>query len=99
MATNTTYWIVPSAGLNWSFRSNFSAFPTQQNQSGYSYIGAYESTNSGASWLAVEGGQAAYAVSIQAVPEPSTYAMAVAGAGLVGLMRWRRRAAGSASIG
>jgi hypothetical protein len=99
MVPNTNYWIVPTVGMNWSLRSSFTAFPTEQNDSGYSYVGAYESSNSGASWGLVEGGQAAYAVSIQAVPEPSTWAMAAAGAGLVGLIRWRRRAAASARIG
>ncbi len=40
-----------------------------------------------------------YAYTPVPVPEPSTWAMAAAGAGLVGLIRWRRRAAASARIG
>jgi hypothetical protein len=94
MNPSTNYWIVPSTDLNWNFRSSFVAFPTQQNSSGYGYAGAYESSNGGTSWATVDGG-AAYAVSVQAVPEPSTYAMAAAGLAMAAFASWRRRVARS----
>jgi hypothetical protein len=92
MNPSTNYWIVPSTDLNWNFRSSFVAFPTQQNSSGYGYAGAYESSNGGTNWALVDGG-AAYAVSVQAVPEPSTYAMAVLGMAVAAFAARRRRVA------
>jgi len=87
MDPSTTYWIVPPTNLNWNFRSNFS-LPTTQNGSGYLYDGLYFSTD-GVAWV-TEGGSG-LATSVQAVPEPSTYCMALAGLACGGFSMWRRR--------
>jgi hypothetical protein len=89
LSPNTTYWVVPQADVSWHLSQPIAA-PGVQNASGYSYSGTLESTfESGGNWTTA--GLSAYSVSINAVPEPSTYAMAAIGAGLVGLMGWRRR--------
>jgi len=87
MLPSTTYWIRPPTGLNWNFRG-FSS-PVAQNSSGYVYVGGYESVNGGSTWGT--DGPAPYAVSVQAVPEPSTYCMALAGLACGGFSMWRRR--------
>lgn len=94
MSASTSYWIVPSTNLSWNYRNSFSANPTAQNGSGFSYLGAFDSSNSGSTWSAVEGG-AAYAVSVQAVPEPTAWTLAIIGVAGTGLARWRRRASRS----
>jgi hypothetical protein len=97
LSANTSYWIVPQAEISWHLSQPI-APPTGQNASGYAYLGTAEKTlSSGNAWT--ESGLTSYAVSINAVPEPSTYAMASAGAGVVGLMAWRRRKAGTPAAG
>jgi len=88
MDPSTTYWIVPPTGLNWNFRSDFSS-PTAQNSSGYVFVGGFISNNGGTSYSS---GSPFYAVSVQAVPEPSTFALVAAafGLGLCTLARRRR---------
>jgi hypothetical protein len=86
---NTTYWIVPEGPASWYVENGF-ANPTEQNGSGYAFVGTRLSTvSTGGPWTS--SGLTSYSVSIQAVPEPSTYAMAAIGAGVAGLMGWRRR--------
>lgn len=92
MQPNTSYWIVPSSGLSWNFRDNFAA-PTPQNSSGYAYVSSYSSSNGGATWGSI--GSQPLTVSVTAVPEPSTYALAAIGFGVAGFARWRRRASRS----
>lgn len=98
MAANTTYWIRPDANLSW-YTPNASLTPLAHNSSGYSWPGAgLTSTDSGATWGADEfvvNGR--YAFSVQAVPEPSTYAMAAVAAGLFGWARFSRRRAAPAA--
>ena len=92
---NTTYWIVPEGPASWYINLDETQ-PTGQNGSGYSYFGTVRSTT-GASgpWVS---SSLQYSVSIQAVPEPSTYAMAAIGAGVAGLMSWRRRKIAAAAV-
>jgi hypothetical protein len=86
---NTTYWIVPGGPASWYVENGFTN-PTEQNGSGYAFVGTRLSTvGTGGPWTS--SGLTSYSVSIQAVPEPSTYAMAAIGAGVAGLMGWRRR--------
>jgi hypothetical protein len=99
LTSGSSYWIVAStlesSGLfSWAFNSA-GDFGTQQNTSGWSAVTNQTrlSTNSGATW-ANSGADRPAGFSIQAVPEPSTYALAGIGVAAAGLMRWRRRKAG-----
>lgn len=96
LTNGSSYWIVASTeeigGLfSWAFNDN-GDFGTQQNTSGWSAVANQTrvSTNSGATW-ANSGSNRPAGFSIQAVPEPSTYALAGIGMAAAGLMRWRRR--------
>ena len=86
LTNGLSYWIRPVTATEVSWYLG-SAAPAQQNSSGYSYLGAAE--NSGAGWGASTTNT--WSLTISAVPEPSTYAMAAIGAGVAGLMGWRRR--------
>lgn len=89
LASGSSYWIVPSTGVDWYTDSSFST-PTAQNTSGFGYVGTVQSTD-GINWTTF--GLQSEALSVQAVgvPEPTTYAMAAAAAGLLGFAKWRRR--------
>ncbi|MFM8951687.1 MAG: choice-of-anchor R domain-containing protein [Planctomycetaceae bacterium] len=89
MTASTTYWIVPDESLFWYGPSPASA-PVAFNASGYVSAGTVASSDSRVTWTATPEINF-YSVSVQAVPEPSTYAMAAIGAGVAGLMGWRRR--------
>lgn len=79
--------------------------PTVQNSSGYTYPqfgsggSAYSamSSSNNAAWIRngtpPNGGANGFSISITAVPEPSTYALAAAGLGLAGVLRARLRKA------
>lgn len=99
LTSGSSYWIVAStlesSGLfSWAFNDN-GDFGTQQNTSGWSAVANQTrlSTNSGATWVN-SGGNRPAGFSIQAVPEPSTYALAGIGMAAAGLMRWRRLQSG-----
>ena len=99
LSPNTSYWIVPQFDVSssWSLEASDENQPSGQNGSGYTYLGTRRQTQANpGTW-----GNSAlpYAVSITAVPEPSTYAMAAVGAGLLGFTRWRRRSIQPATIG
>lgn len=86
---NTTYWIVPEGPASWYLDAGITN-PGEQNGSGYAYAGTRLSTvGTGGPWTS--SGLTSYSVSIQAVPEPSTYCLAAIGVGGAGLMGWRRR--------
>lgn len=85
LVNGTNYWIVPNGTVSWFLAG---AAPTQQNSSGYSFTGALEKPQFGF-WQ--NAGTNTMSVSINAVPEPSTYALAAIGFGVAGLARWRRR--------
>lgn len=90
LSNGTSYWIVPqtSTEISWYLAS---AAPTQQNGSGYTFLGASQDIGSG--WTSVDATNT-FSVTVSAVPEPSTYALAGIGLAAAGLMRWRRRNAG-----
>lgn len=93
LLANTTYWVVPNEG-SWYFNNGTPAAPIGHNSSGYSYVGGRESLTLGATpqnatWDI--GGSNRYSVSVTAVPEPSTFALASIGlATIVGLEARRR---------
>jgi hypothetical protein len=49
LAASTSYWVLPEVDVSWYFESA-NAAPSAQNASGFSYLGAKTSTNSGSSW-------------------------------------------------
>lgn len=79
------YWIVPNGNVSWYLAGSS---PTAQNASGYAFNGALERTDGGF-WQTA--GTDLMSVSINAVPEPTTYALGAIGIAAVGLARWRRR--------
>lgn len=91
LAPNTTYWAVlgGETGVVWAVATD--GVPTEQNSSGYSYVDCAFTDNSGSSWVLDEFDREA-AISVEAVPEPSTYAMLLAGLALFSLLRLRRSA-------
>lgn len=102
LTSGLSYWIVVSTTeasglLNWAFNDN-GDFPNTQNTSGWLPTAPVTkaSTDGGSSW-ANSGSNRPASISINAVapvPEPSTYALAAIGLGLVGVIRARRRRAG-----
>jgi hypothetical protein len=96
---SSTYWAVVSAlsagNLSWSYNAA-AAVPGPQNGSGYTFVGTLTSSNAGSSWggLSTSGFNTYPAMSISAVPEPSTYVLAATALGLCGIAAARRRRAG-----
>lgn len=92
LSASTNYWVVPDSSNNWTWFFNAAEEqPTEQNSSGYAYLGTLRQASSNPGTWVNSGSP--YSVSVQAVPEPSTYAMAAIGAGVAGLCGWRRRKA------
>lgn len=87
LTNGSSYWIIPQTDVSWYLNSPGSV-PTAQNSSGYNFTNTLENIDGGG-W--VEAGSKRYSVSVQAVPEPATYAMAAVGFAAAGLARWRRR--------
>jgi len=90
MSVSQTYWILPPSGINWNVL-NSELSPTGQNSSGYIFVGTRRSDDGGTSYTStiVEG----FAVSVQAVPEPSTLVLTAAAVGLGCFGAARRRRA------
>ena len=84
LTAGSSYWIIPQTDVSWYTAS---PVPAGQNSSGYTFTQTQE--NDGTGW--VSAGSNRYSVSVQAVPEPSTYALAGIGMAAAGLMRWRLR--------
>lgn len=85
LTNGSNYWVVPNGNVSWYLASGA---PTEQNSSGYAYTSSLEKTDGGFWTIA---GASTMSVSLQAVPEPSTYALAGLGLATAGLVRWRRR--------
>lgn len=89
LSPNTNYWVVPDSTVDWSWYVNSAETdPTEQNSSGYSFLGTKKVNVSTSTWV---NSIFPYSVSITAVPEPSTAALAGLGILAAGVMQWRRR--------
>lgn len=99
LSPSTTYWVtlaaVDSAAPNFfSWLVNTDAISASGlNGSGYSFAGARSNDGTGAGWVNFGSGST-LAISVQAVPEPSAYALAALGLVAVGFVRSRRRNGG-----
>lgn len=87
LTNGSTYWVVPLSDVSW-YLNNPGSAPVGQNSSGYAFVNTLENID-GAGWTGA--GSNRYSLSVTAVPEPSTYAMAGIGMAAAGLLRWRRR--------
>jgi len=96
LTAGTPYWLIVSqttsgAAFSW-FANADSADPTAQNASGWAYGGTKRSLNGGSTWTNFSAGStASISLAAVAVPEPATYAMALAGLACGGYTMWRRR--------
>jgi hypothetical protein len=88
LAASTSYWIVPEAPASW-YRDELESQPQGQNSSGWAWFGTKRETAPD-TW---SNNPSSLSVAVQAVPEPSTYALAGIGLATAGLIRWRRRKA------
>jgi hypothetical protein len=93
LAASTSYWVVPQFDADWFWYLNDDETqPIAQNSSGFGYLGTRRSNGTIAgTWSNTS---QPYTVSITAVPEPSTYALAATALGLCGIAAARRRRAG-----
>ncbi len=84
LTAGLNYWVYPLADVSWYTASTA---PVEQNSSDYAFNATGE--NDGSGW--VPAGSNRYSISVRAVPEPSTYALAAVGLGVAGFVRARRR--------
>ncbi len=97
---STTYWLVvgddspTSSSFGW-YDNAAGVFPTAQNDSGWTFDMTKVSLDGGSTWGDYsDGNAAAFSITVAPVPEPSSYAMALAGLACGGWhLRRRRRAA------
>jgi hypothetical protein len=99
LAPSTSYWIVPVTPSTGSWVENAtSSQPIGRNGSGYNYLGTlrygqFDEEDQAIDWYSAAN-KSGMSVSITAVPEPSTYAMAATALSLAGIAAARRRRAG-----
>lgn len=84
LTSGSTYWVYPDGDLKWYQVGSYDS-PSAQNSSGYSYAGTIGSF--AGPWGPTSAG---YSISVEAVPEPSTWCMALAGLACGGVSLWRR---------
>ena len=84
LTAGLNYWVYPLANVSWYTAGTA---PVEENSSGYAFNATEE--NGGLGWFPA--GSNRYSVSVSAVPEPSTYALAALGLGVAGFVRARRR--------
>ena len=96
LTAGTPYWLVvsqttPGAAFSW-FAAGDGTDPVAQNGSGWSYGATKRSLNGGSTWSNYAAGtSASVSLSAAPVPEPSTYAVALAGLACGGYSMFRRR--------
>ena len=96
LAANTSYFLVASrtsGTANWAINAGAST-PTAQNASSWSWVNNLTTVNSGSTWT--EGGLVSgvidsVSVSVNAIPEPGTWAAMAIFAGGAAYAGWRRR--------
>jgi len=91
LSGGTNYWIVLSGAsfLGWN-QNDALAAPITQNSSGWGFIDSLTSSNSGSSWTTGGGSTDASAISVTAVPEPSSLALAGLGILAAGFVSRKR---------
>lgn len=87
LSNNTSYWIVPEGPSSWYFNTGPASAPTEQNSSGYSYLGT-KVLNTSSQW--VDADFAVYSTSIVAVPEPHAIVLAGIGGVMAAIVARRR---------
>jgi hypothetical protein len=94
LSANTSYWVVPDFSVPWTWVYESTDFtpPSQQNSSGYAYLGSSRIQNDAPGVWAP--GPSPYSISVSAVPEPTTIGLAIGGLAACGLAFARRRMAG-----
>jgi len=99
LAANTTYWVVvettPTSPLfDWFYASEASggalSVPTEQNSSGVAYFGTRAVEAGTSPWINVSANYPGLRYSINVVPEPSTYALGIAGTLVMGTIARRK---------
>lgn len=97
LAANTSYWLVLSdttsasqTKFNWYYSDAIST-PTAQNGSGLTFLNGARSNNGGTNW-SPNNAFALTGITVNAVPEPSTYALAMITTGFIALLRRRQKA-------
>jgi hypothetical protein len=92
LVAETSYWVVPQFDADWFwYISDDESQPVAQNSSGYGYLGTRRSSvDITGTWSSTF---QPYAVSIQAVPEPSTFVLMATALGLGCVAAIRRRRA------
>lgn len=99
LSPSTSYWIVPVTPSTGSWVENAtSTTPIGRNGSGYSYLGTlrygeFDEEDATLDWYSAAN-KSGMAVSITAVPEPSTYALGMAALSLCGIAAACRRRRG-----
>jgi|688.fasta_scaffold342774_2 hypothetical protein len=89
LTNGSSYWVIPQSDVSWYTAT---PVPAGLNSSGYTFTQTLETFEGG--WAAA--GSNRYSLSVQAVPEPTTYALGAIGIAAAGLARWRRRLSGGA---
>lgn len=96
LAANTTYWIVvdttPTSPLyDWFYAENGPTdTPTVKNSSGVGYFGTRTMLTSSSTWVNANANYSGLRYSVNVVPEPSTYALGLAGTLVLGTIARRR---------
>lgn len=90
LTPGTSYWIVPEGPASWYFNTSPLSAPSEQNSSGFIYLGTKTLEATGTTWQAPDFPY--YSTSVVAVPEPP--AIALSGIGLASALWAMRRRRG-----
>lgn len=86
LTNGSSYWVIPQTDVSWYTAA---PVPAGLNSSGYVFTQTVESSSLAGPWASA--GSNRYSLSVQAVPEPTTYALGAIGIAAAGFARWRRR--------